>query len=640
MQKQAVAEMLNLLPEHSGFFEGTEYPLPVRTTFLGSRPIDAHYLRQWLLEKQDDDVKDVLEPVLLAAELCEASYEDKSLFFITDHTVRGNVFMGSKWKAGWVLILGGTDQSELIGNLQRLDFMVFTDLPGIPDTVYIGSRDTSPVYFLQMMVRYGLVWGNIAPGDDHEMGHFLERDMPGFIIIKESLPPLKYLMALGIMKLGAPAVVPSSFPFPYGNRVVADNTQEIVERGIQFPNLRLRYYNDEVIKLPDYCNPAFSMQKVNAGTVFGGNANSFFCVRPAKTKGKRINTVGRPSSEMGIVVEIANEYLSYDMALVVEQTALRSINFLDGVRAYDKDGVFYLELESGRKHDSEQTGEAVYWGIRLQYPRLEDISVNIIFEAENLKAEAENVRKYKNERLNFVDSMTEDNTEEFCACTECRPFSLVHTCIITPEWIPMCASRTYFTVKAAAYFGLSSSVPYKRQSEKLLPLKHVFKKGKILDAHRGEYEGCNQIYSDMTGDRLNRVYMHSVREFPPTSCGCFQNLAFWLEDVKGIAIMSRDSKATAPDGQTWDMLANRAGGKQSPGITGVSISYIRSPHFLKGDGGMENVVWVDSGLYGKVSDCFLPGQKVATENDVSSMAQLKDFIYFSNPGFLEYQQQQ
>ena len=84
--------------------------------------------------------------------------------------------------------------------------------------------------------------------------------------------------------------------------------------------------------------------------------------------------------------------------------------------------------------------------------------------------------------------------------------------------------------------------------------------------------------------------------------------------------------AVTPDGQTWEMLANRAGGKQSPGIVGVSHQYMHSPDFLKGDGGIANVVWVDSGLYRKIARLFPPGQRVATEQQVSTMADLHQFL--------------
>lgn len=631
MQRKAVDHLLSLLPDQVSFFNGSEYPLPVKTAFIGDCDINVAALCQELKEKAEGDAKELLEPLLLAAELYEASCEDKGDYFIKDRDLRSFVFMGSKWQAGWVLVLGGRDSCKTIDLLMEKDFMVFTDTPGIKDTFYIGSRDTSPIYFLQIMVRYGLIWGRIAPGDDHEMGHFLEKDLPGFIMINEDLPDLKYIITLGLMKMGAPAVIPSTFPFPYGNRSLADSIEDRIDRGIRFPNLRHRYYNDETIRLPDFCNTANTKEKVVVRRQLGGSPVSFFCVQPAIHVENTINIVGQPSEGIGIYVLIENEHLSEDVAWVIEQTALKSVNYMFGVKAYEKDGVLYIGLASEGPIDSHRIGEAVYWGIRLHYPRLEKISIDIIYDQALLRAKAEKVRSYKVARREAINNMKEENTDQFCACTECRPFSLVHTCILTPDSLPMCASRTYFTTKAAASLGLPDwpqmwEMPYKRPSEKDLPLKHIFNKGKVLDAEKGEYEGCNAIYSQFTGGKLTRVYLHSLREYPHTSCGCFQNLAFWLDEIKGIGIMCRNSAAVTPDGRTWDDLANYAGGKQSDGIMGVSIYYIRSANFLKGDGGIRNVVWVDNELYGKVADVFLPGQRVATEKDVGNMEQLYVFV--------------
>jgi CO dehydrogenase/acetyl-CoA synthase beta subunit len=623
METQAVNELLRLLPDHISFFKGSEYVLPLKTTFLGNEKLSIEALRKELSSRAHGDAKDLLEPVLLASELYEASTNDHEQFFITDSSVRSFVF-NSKWKAGWVLVLGCDTHDKLIEKLKEKDFRVFTDCPDIPDTFFIGARSTSPIYFLQMMVRYGLVWGRISPGDDHAMGHFLEKDLPGFIIINKDLEPLKYLIALGIMKLGAPALVPSSFPFPYGNRIVTDHHVDLIESGIHFPNLRLRYYKDEVISLPDYCNPAFVNETIETGHVLGGGPASFFCVKSAQNIEPGVSMVGHPSSQIGILVEIENSALSDDLTQVVEQTALRAINYIPGIKAYQKEDAFYLQTVADAGLDSKRIGEAIHYGIRLQYPRLEKIKIQIIFDESLLADEVEQIRHFQAARGQLIANMTEENTEEFCACIECRPFSLEHTCILPPDRTPMCASRTYFSIKAESCLG-SSIVPFKRQSEKELPLKLVFNKGRALDLARGEYEGCNKAYEYLTGGRLKKVYLHSLRGFPHTSCGCFQNLAFWIEEDEGIGIMSRNSKATAPNGQTWDTLANYAGGKQSNGIMGVSLSYIRSPHFLTGDGGIGNVVWVDSVLYNKISSCLLPGHRVATEKDVSSIEELERF---------------
>ncbi|MHB0878971.1 MAG: hypothetical protein ACYC5O_23270, partial [Anaerolineae bacterium] len=269
--------------------------------------------------------------------------------------------------------------------------------------------------------------------------------------------------------------------------------------------------------------------------------------------------------------------------------------------------------------------EAIRSGLRLQYPRLRDVSVSVIHEAAELAAMAPEVHRYQEERERAARAMDEHNTEEFCACTECRPFSLVHTCILTPGRTPMCAARSYASVKAGAYFG-SDQVPWKRRTEEGLPLRSVFAKGRLLDADRGEYEGCNRVYQELTGGQLRRVQLHSLRDYPLTSCGCFQALAFWIPEVSGIGIMLRDSDATTPAGDTWATLANRAGGKQAPGIVGVSLQYMHSPDFLKGDGGLANVVWVDSTLYKRLARAFPPGQRVATEQGVATIEDLRRFL--------------
>ncbi len=88
MQQQAVNEILNLLPGQVHSFKGSEYPLPIKATFLGDKEINISSLRQRLVQKQDGDVKDLLEPLLLAAELCEAAHEDKEQFFLSACRVR------------------------------------------------------------------------------------------------------------------------------------------------------------------------------------------------------------------------------------------------------------------------------------------------------------------------------------------------------------------------------------------------------------------------------------------------------------------------------------------------------------------------------------------------------------------------
>ncbi len=120
--------------------------------------------------------------------------------------------------------------------------------------------------------------------------------------------------------------------------------------------------------------------------------------------------------------------------------------------------------------------------------------------------------------------------------------------------------------------------------------------GEASDPLRGEYPALNAFVTQATEGRMTRVFLHSVRDFPHSSCGCFAALAWWSEQLGGLCLMHRGFEGTAPDGSTWNLLANRAGGKQQPGITGVGPEYLRSPRFLQGDGGWAAVKWMTSKL--------------------------------------------
>ena len=325
-----------------------------------------------------------------------------------------------------------------------------------------------------------------------------------------------------------------------------------------------------------------------------------------------------------MLVEVADRNFTDDIALFVEGYAQRALGFLKGVRPRSEDGSFRLEIAQGALPTDRQMGEAIYWGIRVRFPGIERIDVALIYDREELGRQAAPIRKYREERRLRVEAMTEENTEELCVCLECRPFSLVHTCVVKPGREPMYGSRTYASIKAAALFD-SADVPWRRPSERGLPLRSVIPKGRVLDSTRGEYERSNDAYARMTNGKLWRVALHSIREHPHTSCGCFQAIAFWIGEVEGIGIMLRGSKATAPDGRTWEILANQAGGKQAPGLTGVSMRYIRSPSFLKGDGGLANTVWMDSALRDKLADVIGARQRVATEIEAPDLESLHRF---------------
>jgi CO dehydrogenase/acetyl-CoA synthase beta subunit len=101
-------------------------------------------------------------------------------------------------------------------------------------------------------------------------------------------------------------------------------------------------------------------------------------------------------------------------------------------------------------------------------------------------------------------------------------------------------------------------------------------------------------------------------------------LAFRI-DGHGIGVMHRGFEGCAPNGETWDSLANRAGGKQADGVAGLSLGYLRRSEFLQADGGLSAVVWVTAKVLGEIQDLLPPGFRPATEGDVRTLKDLERY---------------
>ena len=519
--------------------------------------------------------------------------------------------MGAKWRAGWVFIMGNGDHSELARKFIELNFLVFTqngaDLKNVID---LGPRETAAVYFLQVMVRYAMIWGRIKAGDDHEMGHFLEKDLPGVIVAEGKLTPVEELLLLGLMKMGASAVVPADYPWDLGRYVRAEGVERIIEAATKFPNLRIKDILGKVIELPAFCDPANLRAEFTPENTLGG-PDSFFILRPGNVE----EGISIPKSKellqkgpFGIIVEIGDPKLDISTSAYIEKEAIKGIGTMAGLKAEQSaENGFVVYLAKGVAPDPTRIAESIQKWLNYQFPYLEKIHVGIVVgeSARKMKAVAEGFRQ---ERKRAIAQESDDNVKYFTYCIECQPFSKDHVCIVTPDRPPMCG-RDRFQVKSAALFGASWH-PWKRQELEDQELRGMVAVSQPLDISTGEYREVNQAVEKLSPSHIKRVQLHAVREFPHTSCGCFQFLVFWLKSLDGLGIMERDYLGEAPEGLTWNKLANAAGGKQTPGVVGVSHNYLRSRRFMQGEGGLEAVRWASPRAFEAIKDRLTHLEKV------------------------------
>ena len=188
----------------------------------------------------------------------------------------------------------------------------------------------------------------------------------------------------------------------------------------------------------------------------------------------------------------------------------------------------------------------------------------------------------------------------------------------------MCG-RSRNEIKAGALWGADYR-PWTRRTVGGERLQHAVSKGESVDAAAGEWAGVNAAANELTGGAVERVRIHAVLDSPHTSCGCFGALAFKIPGIDGIGVMHRGYKGVAPGALTWYLLANRAAGKQAPGVTGISLAYLRSPKAFAGEGGLRAVKWATTKAYGFVKPHLPIGARVATEDDATTLAELETFL--------------
>jgi acetyl-CoA decarbonylase/synthase complex subunit beta len=599
--------LIDQLPGAAAPFANTQFPFPVSQALFGATP-DLARIREQAEELDSTEAKpqDAAWVALCAAEAIESVQPDRDKYFSSDGSFRGAVFGGIKWRAGWALIMGD-GQEPYSSAFDAASFMVYTTRPDSGPGKFLGERETASVYFAQLLARYALLYSDVSAGDRHDLTHFVEDHGPGVLIVSGAMKLVESLLCLSLMRLGMRAAVVPGFPWEVGDRVEVSSPEEAVAAVASFENLRIRA-QDPLAALPEYANPAHAHEKFEPAARLGGG-NCFLVLRRG-TAAEGITAAGQPGPDLGIIITIDDSTLDAIAEDELEGAAAGYLNMLDGVKVQSHRPLA-LALR-GDVPPADHMAEVIRRGLRLEFPRLGPISVEVIGDAARLAAMAPGIAAERARRDAEVARLSAMPPDVVYTCEACAPFSREHVCITHPVRTPMCGRNWKEMLVGARYMGVSSGRPWRRRGRPenccaVVPL------GRAIDPVKGEYEGLNESVRQATGGRIQRVFLHSVRDFPHSSCGCFYALAWWSDAMDGIGLMHRGFEGAAPDGAAWNELANRAGGKQAPGITGVGVEYMRSPTFLQGDGGWKSVKWMTSKLRDEVREAAPKAAAVPTE---------------------------
>ena len=322
----------------------------------------------------------------------------------------------------------------------------------------------------------------------------------------------------------------------------------------------------------------------------------------------------------GIWIDVAGKEVEEELEGVIERRVHEFCNYIEGFMHLNQRYDIWLRLskksfEKGL-NNFELIGKVLHRLFKSDLPFIEKIQTTFVTEPEKVKEMMEKAIKIYDSRDAKARGLKDEDVEEFYGCTLCQSFAPTHCCVITPQRYANCGAISWFDGRAAA---------------RVDPKGPIFKieRGECLDAFKGEWSGANQAVKERTMGEITRVWLYTAFDYPHTSCGCFEGIAFYIPEVDGMGIVHRGFSERTVNGLPFSTMADStAGGRQVDGFHGLSIEYMRSPKFLQIDGGWNRIVWMPSSVKERVKDFVPKGvvDKIATENETKSIDELKAFL--------------
>lgn len=326
------------------------------------------------------------------------------------------------------------------------------------------------------------------------------------------------------------------------------------------------------------------------------------------------------SNPCGIIMEIAGKELEEDLEAVIERRIHDFGNFIQGFLHLNQRYTNWMRISKKAYakglNSLKMIGEILIKLFKAEFNIIEKMQITFITDEKEIDKHLAHAMEVYEKRDKRVRGMTDDDVDEFYACTLCASFAPKHGCAITPNRMSLCGAINWFDCRAAS---------------KVDPKGPIYKvpKGELLNESAGEYSGINDMIKNQSLGEIDRIFLYSGLEHPHTSCGCFEAIAFYIPEVEGYAIVDRDFKGNSVNGLPFSTMANSTGGgNQVEGFNGISIEYMRSPKFFQYDGGWERFVWLPLKIKERILE-FIPEKmrdKIATENDAMEVESLKSFL--------------
>jgi acetyl-CoA synthase len=628
-------------------FPDTAYYLPLAYGFLGEEAVCVNDLSRILatakifLEKRTtNEVEQALKAgmaTLICAEIIaairylnnEEPQQDCTGFF-SDSILRslGLKLAGGKIP-GFVLLIGAAPDSvsaaELMQDFQRKNVLTFVggsskgvslidqlkeagvEMGWEHYLVPYGRDIISAIFPVHWAIRVALTFGAVQKGDRENLLKYMRDKVPAVGVKLGELTSEEIAAFWGVINLGFPIIVNAAMPkielpgiCKYEALIGEPDITKISDAALQVSGIKTKMSK---IPTPVPYSAAFEGERVRIEDMFvqfGGNYSTSFELVTSKKLGEiedgKIATQGMEITEMSeggayplaLWVEVAGRKMEKDFEPVLERQIHSYINYAQGLFHIGQRDINWIRISRAAQNKGfklHHLGVIIHVRLHEDFGNILDkVQITLITEKENVDTLLKTARKTYQQRDERIAGLTDEAVEEFYSCTLCQSFATHHVCIVKPERLGVCG----------AYNWLDCKVSY--EINPIGPNQPV-QKGKVLDPEYGEWEGVNNAVREKSNKRIEKFHAYSCMTFPETSCGCFECIISFIPEVNGFMAVHRQYQGMTPAGMTFTTLAGSiGGGQQTPGFIGVGRLYLLSKKFLKADGGIKRIVWMNREL--------------------------------------------
>ena len=682
---KAVDEALAKLgPDAPATFGDTAYSLPCLYAMTGRKVATVGEAKEALettikdFMTRNNRTKDIFTSgvaTALSAEMIElmkwaasggCPYEEPVMGHFTDAQVRElGVPLVTRDIPGVAVIIGAAPSAEegveLVKEYQSQGIFV-TLVGGIIDQciekgvklgfnvrcVALGRDLSSVAHVVSVALRAAIIFGSTEPGNYDAMWRYTMDRVFAFVNAYAPVDDMTVACGAGAIQLGFPVITNDTeennmFRVPK-SLIIQEDTSKFNATSLEARDIKIKITK---IDIPVAFSSAFEGEIIRRGDMQvefdGSRVDALELVRSkelSEVEDHKFTLIGPDLDSFAVgsknavcfIADVAGKNMSTDFESVFERKFHAYVNCMEGVmhtgqRDMIRVRVSKAAFEAGLR--LKDFAEVLYAKLKSDYDAVIDkCQITIITDPEECKKFRHEVAipayDKRDERL---QSLTDENVDQFYTCIMCQSFSPSHVCIVTPERLGLCGAVSWLDAKATN--ELDPSGPCQ-----VVPKAHV------IDENVGRWEEVNEAVNKYSQGALESVTLYSIMEDPMTSCGCFECICGIEPFSNGVVIVNREHAGMTPLGMTFSEMASMTGGGvQTPGFMGHGKHFIASKKFMKAEGGLGRIVWMPKALkeqvaervnqsakelYGIDNFCDMVGDETIAEDPETLMAFLSE----------------